>query len=365
MTTAPAARLSANAYRRAREGFVAACSRRGLTVATYPHPAVGPDGRAIYTDAVRIGPADARRVLVLVSGNHGVEGYAGSGAQVAFLDEVDPADLAPDAAVLLIHMLNPWGAAWRRRHNEDNIDLNRHFVDRSGPLPDNSAYAELVRHGLWDSLLAANPSDALASVRAFRHERGETAHAQAVFQGQYEDAGGLGYGGAVPSWSDRTLTAILDEMLDAPEAAALIDLHTGLGPFGVGTAICTEPPGSSETPLLRRWYPDHFVALLEDQQGLPYRLQGDLANALKRDLPDARILAVSLEFGTFEAARFAELMVKDAWACRQADPSHPEVEAIRCDLAHFFYPDSQAWRDMVRARSLSVIGAALEGLREL
>ena len=32
-------------------------------------------------------------------------------------------------AVVLIHMLNPWGAAWQRRHNEDNIDLNRSFVD--------------------------------------------------------------------------------------------------------------------------------------------------------------------------------------------------------------------------------------------
>lgn len=365
MTIVPTTSRSASAYRRAREDFLAACGRLGLAIATYPHPGVGPDGLAIHTDVVRIGPANARRVLLLVSGNHGVEGYAGSGAQVAFLDGIDPVDLAPDTAVLLIHMLNPWGAAWRRRHNEDNIDLNRHFVDRSGPLPDNPAYAELVRHGLTESLQAASPSDALASVHAFRSEQGEALHAQAVFQGQYDDAGGLGYGGTAPCWSDRTLAAILDEMLDGPEVVALIDLHTGLGPFGVGTTICTEPPGSAETPLLRHWYPDHFVALLEDQQGLPYRLQGDLANAIKRELSEARVLAISLEFGTFEAERFAALMVKDAWACRQPNPFDPEVEAIRSDLAHFFYPDSPAWRDMVQVRSLSVIAAAMAGLGAL
>ena len=33
-----------------------------------------------------------------------------------------------DVGVLFLHALNPYGYAWRRRNNEENIDLNRNFL---------------------------------------------------------------------------------------------------------------------------------------------------------------------------------------------------------------------------------------------
>lgn len=352
-------------YRSARAIFLAECSRRSLAVTSYQHPEAGPDGNPIFTDVAHIGPVNAAKVLVVVSGTHGVEGYAGSNAQVAWLKDFDPGKLSPDTSVVLIHMINVWGAAWRRRHNERNIDLNRHFVDRDALLPANEAHAELVREGLLDSLKAPTPYDALQLVEHFRESRGDAVYAQAVFQGQYDCPGGLGLGGTEPSWSQHTLEAVARAIIGSPREVALIDLHTGLGPFGVGTLICTEAPDAPEIAVLRSWYDSHFVALLEDQQGLPYKLQGDLAHGLKRALPNARVWPISLEFGTYEAARFAELMVKDAWAEHRGDPDDPEVEAIRCDLMHFFYPPSPKWRAMVAERTQAVTKMALAGLKSL
>jgi hypothetical protein len=305
---------------------------------------------------------DARRTLIMVSGTHGVEGYAGSDAQSTWLDDLDPARLPPDTNIVFLHLLNAWGTAWRRRHDEANVDLNRHFIDRTVEAPVNEAHAGLVRRGFLDALEGATPAAALASLSAFRMAEGEAAYAKAVFQGQYDCPGGLGFGGTAPGWSQRSLVAALLALTAGPEVAALIDLHTGLGPFGIGTLICTEAPGSAETAVLRQWYDEPFVALLEDQQGLPYQLQGDLANGVRAALPDTRVLPISLEFGTYEADRFAALMVMDAWAERTRDPMAPEVEAIRCDLLHFFYPRSALWRHMVAARASSVAAMALKGM---
>ena len=35
--------------------------------------------------------------------------------------------LPDDAAIVIVHVLNPYGMAWLRRVNENNVDLNRNF----------------------------------------------------------------------------------------------------------------------------------------------------------------------------------------------------------------------------------------------
>lgn len=352
-------------YSSARAQFLGACDARALPVASYRHPADGPDGDELFTDTVRIGNRDARKVLLINSGTHGVEGYAGSNAQVDLLRTLDAARLPADTAVALIHLINPWGTAWRRRHNEDNIDLNRHFIDRSRTSPSNGPHDRLIAAGFLHALSASTPAEALSLLAAFRNAWGDDSYAQAVFQGQYDCPKGLGFGGVVPCWSHRTLEAALQDLLSGPAYLALIDLHTGLGPFGTGTLICTEPPCSEETLFLRKWYDARFVAILEDRKGLPYALQGDLAHGVRRIFPGARVLPISLEFGTYEAGRFAELMIQDAWAEMRSDLEHPEVEAIRCDIMHFFYPRSRAWRRMVASRTSVVTAMALAGLKAL
>ena len=352
-------------YYSARERFLAVCDARSLKVASYRHPLQGPDGNPIFTDAVRIGRRDANKVLLVNSGIHGVEGYAGSHAQVDIVRTFDTVRLSADTAIVLIHLINPWGTAWRRRQNEDNIDLNRHFIDRSQASPANEPPKRLISAGFLDALSAPSPTAALQQIDDFRELYGEDLYAQAVFQGQYDCPGGLGFGGVAPSWSQQTLEAALNDLLSNPESLALIDLHTGLGPFGTGTLICTEVPDSDQIAVLREWYDTHFVALLVDQEGLPYKLQGDLANGVRRILPSTRVLPISLEFGTYDARRFAELMVRDAWAETKGNPQYPEVEAIRCDLMHFFYPRSRVWRAMVASRTISVAEMAFAGLSTL
>jgi hypothetical protein len=345
-----------------RARFLSICAERGYVPASYEHPLRGPDEATLYTDSVLIGPSDASNVLVIVSGTHGVEGYAGSLCQARWLNDFGPNSLGADTAVLLIHMLNPWGAAWRRRHNEDNVDLNRSFIDRGVQPPVNAAHDELVAHGVMNALDGPDPETAWSAISAYRQTVGEESYSAGIFRGQYARPDGFNYGGRAQTWSQKTLTHILTALLTQPTRIALVDLHTGLGPFGYGTAICLEPAGSGLIPVLRSWYPEGFVALLVDRGGLPYELQGDLSNGLKNVFPHAEVLAISLEFGTYDAQRFARLMVSDEWVRRHRAERTSQGEAIRADLMHFFCPDSQLWRAMIVERALQVFGLALAGL---
>ena len=68
---------------------------------------------------------------MVLTGVHGDEGLSSStllcdaiGRWVS--DGADP-DLPDDAAVLMVHAVNPWGMTFWRRQNESNVDLNRNW----------------------------------------------------------------------------------------------------------------------------------------------------------------------------------------------------------------------------------------------
>ena len=124
--------LFPNDYVDARERFRTLASRRGFALESYEHPAEnGPQGETLSCDVARLGPSDAERVILISSGAHGVEGFCGSGCQAELLASGLLDGLPGDTAVVLVHAVNPYGFAWLRRTNEDNIDLNRNFVDHS------------------------------------------------------------------------------------------------------------------------------------------------------------------------------------------------------------------------------------------
>ena len=60
---------------------------------SYPCPGGGPEGEALFTDTVWIGPEHAEKVVVLISGTHGVEGFAGSAVERGNINPLHPASL--------------------------------------------------------------------------------------------------------------------------------------------------------------------------------------------------------------------------------------------------------------------------------
>jgi len=80
------------------------------------------------------------------------------GAPVNLLAHL-PTTLAQGQAAVLVHAINPYGFAWTRRVNEDNVDLNRNFVDHDGSnYPENDLFERLAEHIIpaqWDDASVA------------------------------------------------------------------------------------------------------------------------------------------------------------------------------------------------------------------
>src|SRR3981081_3470078 len=227
-------------YAQARAKFLSAAQDAGAAMHVFDHPSQrGQDGARLSIDGGVIGPPDASRTLLLISGTHGVEGFAGSGCQVGFFRDSLYQALGKNACAIVVHALNPFGFAWIRRVNEDNVDLNRNFQDFTAPLPANEPYDAL--HSMlipadWDG---AGRRAADAQLQEFLSRNGIAALQAAVSAGQYSHPNGLFFGGIAESWSAATFKQIIKTHL--PKAATrlvVIDLHTGLGPFAYG-----EPTG--------------------------------------------------------------------------------------------------------------------------
>ena len=115
--------------------------RRAPAVDIFPIPA----GTELTIDAAAFGTDRPRRVVLITSGLHGIEGFFGSAVQLALMDDIFPAWRPPDGeAVVMLHALCPFGFDQLRRTNEDNIDLNRNFLKASDSYAGSPpGYAEL------------------------------------------------------------------------------------------------------------------------------------------------------------------------------------------------------------------------------
>ena len=249
-------------YAQARVKFLEGAAAAGMAVRSFEHPLKGRDGETLAMDVALDGPADAQNLLIVSSACHGVEGYCGSGVQVFATHDAEWRDKARAAgvAVLYIHALNPHGFSHVRRVTNENVDLNRNFQDFSQPLPLNAAYAEI-----HDLLLPAQwppTAENNAAIADFIARNGQLKFQAAVSQGQYRHADGLFYGGQAPTWSHQTLRTVLRTHAQRARRIGWIDLHTGLGPSGVGERICAciVPAPGAEITLegLARWLRDEF-----------------------------------------------------------------------------------------------------------
>ncbi len=344
-------------YREAREKFLAAAALAGYNVSSFGHDKIGPHGRPLYCDTARRGPADASRLLLTVSGTHGIEGYCGAACQVNWLWQTVPGDLA----ILHVHGINPYGLAWARRVDDENIDINRNFIDFAEPLPENPAYDELadsLAPDIWDEV-----SDRISRItwREFIEREGEETFTQAIMLGQYRHPQGLYFGGQAPSWSHRTFQDIVRANCADVRHLAILDLHSGLGARGQGELVCRHPKDGEAFKRAERWYGERVAApVLGDR--FPAGIAGTLRHAPEAWLKDCQITALAVEFGTYPADQVFEAMRADNWLQFYGDETSPRGQAIKARMREMFNPDDALWRVQVLEQAQTNFARALKGL---
>jgi hypothetical protein len=343
-------------YDTARARFREAARRARFEISATPIGQQGPNGTELTIDFAQRGPTHASRVLVISSGLHGIEGYFGSAAQWTWLEQ-HTSMLSPSQRVILIHALNPYGFAHKRRVNEDNVDLNRNFVlegaQFQGSHPSYRALNPLLNPEappprVDTFLLQAAPQLA-------RH--GFSALKNAVAQGQYEFPRGLFYGGAAPSTSSRILRNVIPSLVGSPERVVHIDLHTGRGKSREYALAVDLPMDSPRVQLLRRNFGDNIEGF--DPTSTLYEIRGALGPWLDRLLPLTQYDCLLAEFGTYNALSVLRAMRIENAAHHYAPQDEQLREQSKARLLEAFCPRSARWRSETLAAALRVITQAV------
>lgn len=348
-------------YSDARARFLAAAERAGATVTAFQNPLRGPETERLFTDVAWWGPRDADRVLVTLSATHGVEGFCGSLCQTGWFAEGMTGELPPGVALCAIHAINPHGFAWIRRVTEDNVDLNRNFLDHSQPYPVNKGYEELRDAIVPVEWRGPVREAADARLAAYAQKHGAMALQTAVTGGQYSDAQGIFFGGNAPTWSNRTLIAIFKRFLSRATKVALIDFHTGLGPYGHGELITGLEPGSPNFNLTRDWL-DGDMTSSQAGTSSSAKLFGINQVGMERAVPQARFAAVAIEYGVAPINETREALRADNWLHVHGDLRSPEAREIKTAMRNVFYGDTDDWKTKVWERNLEVSRRLLKRL---
>jgi uncharacterized protein DUF2817 len=332
----------------ARDRFRRNAAQAGGRALVLQISAKGPRGEDLTIDVAWFGSESPRRVLVHSSGLHGVEGFAGSAIQLQLLDHLPAIPI--DMALILVHVLNPFGMSWLRRVNENNVDLNRNFRGDESRSMTAATYSRL------DGFL--NPrsgphSDSFylkAITLILRH--GMAPLKQAIVGGQYDFPKGLFFGGTRMEEGPRLYETFLSEHVALVDRAVVIDVHTGVGRYAEDLVLVE----AEDCDRLRNRFGPR-VTPLEPDKGAAYRVEGGLQSMIFRVFSKTRPIFVGQEFGTYNPIKVLHaLREENRWHhFGGASLEHGTKRAIK----ETFCPADEVWRKAVLERGQELISQAM------
>ena len=351
----------ASSYRQARERFRSVAEASGGRLSSWRHPtARGPEGEVLTVDVAEFGRDDARRQAMIVSGTHGPEGFCGSGVQIAWMTSGGPAGLAPGVKVTLIHALNPYGFAHVSRGNENNVDLNRNFLDHAAapPNPIYDAFHPCLVLQDW----TARELEKIGSTFAeFVASHGGDAVFDALSRGQYTCPDGINYGGVQREWSNQALEKIVDATCGGAEKVALIDWHTGMGEYGRPFFLCFNEPGSEAWERVADWWGREAVEGGQVDGFSKPGYTGLVFDGVRQFLGNRDVCGGVIEFGT-RGERMRSILSQDLWLRFRADPTTEAYRMLKADLLDAFFPVDRNWREDVLRAGTEIMRRTLNGV---
>jgi predicted deacylase len=349
-------------YAAARDKFLLAARDSAARLTAYTMPdRRGPGDDPLSVDVAVLGPDKPGAVLLLISGTHGVEGLCGSGCQVGFFVDRLYEALPPGTASVVVHALNPYGFAWLRRVNEDNVDLNRNFQDFSKPLPPSAAYEEVHDWLVPEDWEGPARQKADASLQQYIASRGLRAFQAAVSSGQYTRPTGLFYGGRQEVWSNTTFRQVLRDHIPATaKVVAALDFHTGLGPVAYGEPIYIGPTVDG-FERAKKWYGPEVTSTAEDTS-TSAAVTGSLSDAFRDLASRAQVTHLTLEYGTRPILEVLTALRGDHWLHAVPERRTAWREEIRNRIRNAFYVDTPWWKAAVYGRAADFVMRTSRGL---
>lgn len=350
-------------YTQARNNFLSACSNVDADISSYEHERIkGVDGENLYVDVALIGDHKAERLFVIGSGTHGVEGFCGSACQFGLLSESLYKQLPEGTALLMVHALNPHGFSHCRRVNEDNVDINRNFVNPGNFPATSKHYEELHPYVVPKSWFGPEREKADAKINEFIETHGERAYQAAITGGQYTHNDGLFYGGREPVWSNLTWQNIIKQHMGRAQSVLFIDVHTGVGPYGYGEPIFIDSSLDQGYELALSWFGEDLTNM-HGEDCISAVVEGPISNGMRWVIPDSRFTIISLEYGTRPVPQAIDALRADNWLhLHEHEVTEEQHKLIKAQIRDAFYVEESKWKSMIWERFVELFGRAADNI---
>lgn len=309
----------------------------------------------LYCDVARLGDDDPEMLLVLITGVHGVEHFAGSASVCDWLASDAAQELPTGMGAVVVHGINPWGAAWSRRYTEDNVDLARNFLDFETSRPTHPPYEEvdpLLRH--------MEGHEAKEVIEKLFARLGERETIDALMSGQYEYPDGFSFGGNAPTWSRETIEQILTDQAGSAKRVCLVEFHSGLGPWGDVMPVTMHT--GSDLDRVICYYGSDVIAprVNKGTHGAP----GHPTDGYLGILGSREVTSIVLEFGTYPPSESLPVLLADHWVHSNGQALTDFGRKIASDNLEMHCPSDADWQSLVLERSAEFVAASIRGLQQ-
>jgi len=352
-------------YFASRAKFIDVANDCGASTQSYGVEPIGPNGQPLSVDVAAFVSSEDEHRIVVTSGVHGVEGFIGAAIQVQALQALKQRGLPPRTGVVMIHAVNPWGYAHLRRVDENNIDINRNFIDYDTTQPTSpNQYATLDPIINPRSKPSAKGEAAywLSASKLIAQQGGITKLVKPIAQGQCDYPQGVFFGGKAPTPSRTLLETLIQHHSDGVERVTVLDIHSGLGPNGIATLI-------SNTNLIEpqnqiSWLKERFnnPLIADEAEDNAYDALGAWSRWCKRELHNKAYLYLCVEIGTVNPIKLFSALRRENQAHHWADNNSREYGQTKQALRNVFAPRSAQWQQKAIAQGMDVFERALDRL---
>lgn len=311
----------------------------------------------LYIDNIYLpSTGEHTNLIVLTTGVHGIEGYIGATMIEVFIMDILPQINRENTGILIVANVNPYGMKNYRRYNENNVDLNRNFIEdwESFDRSSNKEYPKV------DKFL--QPEGKMGN--AFWHEvgfyaklakeaifTGADTFSDALLTGQYEYPEGVYYGGNGDEVSTTYLKGVFADCLDGEyENIVHIDIHSGYGPRYNMVIFNSVQDPTTEADAIDMYGYDYIIAQDSEEFYVTFGDTTDYFYRLaKSKNSDKELLSTCFEFGTIGDGFFDSILSLKYTVDENRQHWYPTTnkiteQMVRENYMELFYPTEKEWR---------------------
>ncbi len=314
-----------------------------------------------------------RRLLIISSGVHGVEGYAGSAVQQMILTELAEKLNFDELGLLLIHGLNPYGFKYNRRVNENNVDLNRncstdsHLFETANPGYDRLNMFLNPRHrvnltsfnNFFFQLTAARKimKYSISSLR------------QAILQGQYQYPRGIYFGGSRLEPSILAVTSLIRTTAQPYPQILSIDLHTGYGANGQLYLFPNPVKDRKKKARIEKIFSGQPINWGDTENF--YIVTGEFATYIGSILPNKDYMTMTFEFGTMDtdttmgSIKALHNVIIENQGNWHGYASRKDKDRTKERFIKGYYPESEKWRSIIIEQARKTLIRAIKAYQTI